>query len=241
MGVQFCPPALEESWAPASVPPLPPPAIPTLPPLPPAPLLPLPPVPELPPQPSAKLATKPTHTRMAQCYCQLSSRQRGGREQAASTRKTIELPKPTESKGTRARRRGRRLPVTLIGALQRRGASGLPASRARADTPSRSARPLGACLIPSRTPARIAPGTRCRVRAAGGALGPRPCSASKRVIWARALATSAQRIGPVQRGQASTSAESRLSYSDLCLQTRPVHDGHGCSQVAITLLAPLVA
>ncbi len=59
---------------------------------------------------------------------------------------------------------------------------------------------------PPPNPSSNCSGTRSFSRSSGGARGPRPCSASSRVIGARVVATSAQRIGPEQRGQVSTSA-----------------------------------
>ncbi|MBE7481600.1 MAG: serine/threonine protein kinase [Polyangiaceae bacterium] len=127
---------------------------------------------------------------------------RGGRPTA---RRSFHLSKPTESKIRGGGARVECCPRTLA-----RRASDAARQRFSASPAAQGTAPPSARRSPTShsfpNPNINCSGTLTPTRVAGGALGPRPCSASRRVIWARVLATSAQRMGPEQRGQVSTSA-----------------------------------
>lgn len=122
-----------------------------------------------------------------------------------AARRSFHLSKPTESKIRGGGARVECCPRTLA-----RRASDAARQRFSASPAAQGTAPPSARRSPTShsfpNPNINCSGTLTPTRVAGGALGPRPCSASRRVIWARVLATSAQRMGPEQRGQVSTSA-----------------------------------
>lgn len=127
-------------------------------------------------------------------------------------RRAFELPKSTESEGTLPGGRRRELAgagrETLAQRREHAGRCVVEVKSGGAGTrpPLAMSVARSSHVFSSPNPNTICSGTRAEARGGGGARAPSPCSESSRVIAARLVATSAQRIGPEQRGQFSRSA-----------------------------------
>jgi len=127
-------------------------------------------------------------------------------------RRAFELPRSTESEGTLPGGRRRELAgagrETLAQRREHAGRCVVEVKSGGAGTrpPLAMSVARSSHVFSSPNPNTICSGTRAEARGGGGARAPSPCSESSRVIAARLVATSAQRIGPEQRGQFSRSA-----------------------------------